>query len=373
MTQAYIIAARRTAVAPRNGAFGALEVVDLGAPLLCALLSDAGAAPEQIDDVILGSALYGGGNPARLVALAAGLPEAVSSLSIDSQCCSGLDAILLAASRIRAGEAQAIIAGGVESYSRSPLRYRRPTRGGEAPVEYLRPPFSPWPDRDPDLIRAAADLALERGVGRAEQAAFAVESHRRARFAASRGEIVPVADLTRDAFTRDLSLAACLRAPLVVGERDYGLSAATIAVEADAAAATLVVSEDMAARLGASMAVRIAGGQRRGVDPGRPALGASAAACALLERRPGVEITVAEIMEAFAVQAMATIADLALPPHIVNRGGGALARGHPIGASGAILVTRLFHELAQEEPGAVGVAAIAAAGGLGSAALLAKS
>src|SRR5690606_38544343 len=111
------------------------------------LLAAAGLAAEEVDEVILGNALYGGGNPARLALLAAGIPECRSALTIDSQCCAGLDAIMLAAARIRAGEAQVIVAGGVESFSRAPIRQRRPAVPGEAAVPYDRPPFTPWPER----------------------------------------------------------------------------------------------------------------------------------------------------------------------------------------------------------------------------------
>jgi acetyl-CoA C-acetyltransferase len=159
---AFIVAARRTAVAPRGGALASVEVAELAAASIRAVLADAGLAPEQVDDVILGNALYGGGNPARLAALLAGLPQDMPALTLDTQCCAGLDAVMLAATRVAAGEANAIIAGGVESFSRAPIRQRRPTNKDEAPREYARPPFTPWPERDPDMIAAAAALARSR-------------------------------------------------------------------------------------------------------------------------------------------------------------------------------------------------------------------
>lgn len=371
---AFIVAARRTAVAPRDGAFAAVEVAELAAAPIRAVLADAGLAPDQVDDVILGNALYGGGNPARLAALLAGLREDTPALTLDTQCCAGLDAVMLAATRVAAGEANAVIAGGVESFSRAPIRMRRPKQKGEAPREYTRPPFTPWPERDPDMIAAAATLAHAHGITRAAQEAYAIESHRKARCAAACElldcEIVPVAHLVRDAFTRDLTPALCARLPALAGDAAHAVTAATVAVEADAAAAVLVVGEEVAARLAApGQPVRILGGARRGGDPAMPGLAPIAAASAALARHDLAPeaVAVAEIMEAFAAQAIACCDGLALAPVRVNRGGGALARGHPIGASGAILAVRLWHELQRESAGAVGLAAIAAAGGLGSA------
>lgn len=373
---AFVVAARRTAVAPRDGAFATVEPAELAAAAMRAVIADAGLAPDAIDDVILGNALYGGGNPARVAALLAGFAEDTPALTLDTQCCGGLDAVLLAATRVAAGEATAIIAGGVESFSRAPIRLRRPKDKTAAPREYARPPFTPWPARDPDMIEAAAALARARGITRSAQESFAVESHRKARCAAADDlarEIVPVAGLAHDAFTRALTPALCARLPALAGDETHSVTAATVTVEADAAAAVLVVSEDMAARLSAAgRPVRVLGGARRGGDPTMPGLAPIAAAHAALTRHSlaPAAVNVAEIMEAFAAQAIACIEGLALDPARVNRGGGALARGHPIGASGAILAVRLWHELQREEAGAVGLAAIAAAGGLGSALLM---
>jgi acetyl-CoA C-acetyltransferase len=373
---AFIVAARRTPVAPRVGALSEVEVAELAAAPMRAVLADAGLAPEAIDDVILGNALYGGGNPARLAALLAGISEDAPALTLDTQCCAGLDAVLLAATRIDVGEAEAIIAGGVESFSRAPIRMRRPTNKHDAPQEYARPPFTPWPERDPDMIASAAALARARGIARAAQEAFAVESHRKGRQVADHalaGEIVPMGDLARDAFTRELTPSLCARLPGLAGNAAHAVTAATVAVEADAAAAVLVVSQEIAARLASAVRpVRILGGARAGGDPAMPGLAPIAAARAALARHgiAAQALTVAEIMEAFAAQAIACIDGLALEPVRVNRGGGALARGHPIGASGAILAVRLWHELQRESDGAVGLAAIAAAGGLGSALLM---
>lgn len=374
MRPVYMIAACRTPVAPRGGASAQIELHDLGAAVIAAVLQRAGRAAGAVEGVIMGSALCAGGNAARLAALAAGLPDNVPALTIDTQCCSGLDAIGLAASRIASGQARVMIAGGMESFSRAPLRAVRPRNKGEAPQFYDRPPFAPWPERDPDLAQTAARLAAMRGYTRDMQEAFAIASHAKAlAVRPESGEIIPVAGLARDAFPRKLTAQVCARLPVLAGYEAHGLSAATIACEADAAAAVLLVCAEMVEELALGHgAFRIEACESAGGDPAMPALAPAAAIARALEKA-GVEpqdLASIELMEAYAAQAMANIADAGLPADKINCGGGALARGHPIGASGAILAVRLFHELQGAPRGSAGLAAIAAAGGLASALVL---
>jgi acetyl-CoA C-acetyltransferase len=371
MNPAFLLAARRTAVAPRGGAFRAVEAHDLAAPVLRACLNEAGVAPHEVDHVILGNALSGGGNVARLAALAAGLPPTVPALTVDTQCCSGLDAIQLATRMVESGAAQLVLSGGVESFSRSPLRAVRPRAKGEAPLFYDRPPFTPWPARDPDMIEVLAKAA--RGLSRAEQAAFAIASHARALAARARlaAEIVPVAGLAFDSFTRTLTPALCARAPVLYRDGESELDAAGVAVEADAAAVVLVASRQWAQRLQVGRAVcEVSLARSFAAAPEDPP---GAIDQALRGGPAGLEwarIPVVELMEASAGQAMQNCRRAGLDPAAINRGGGALARGHPIGASGAILAVRQFHELAREATGALGLSAIAAAGGLASVLML---
>lgn len=373
MSAGYIVAAKRSAVAPRDGAFRDIEAADLASAVIRAVLAEARLAPADVDDCILGNALYGGGNLARVAALAADIPERAPAMTIDTQCCAGLDAILLAAGRIASGEAHVVVAGGAESFSRAPIRLRRPKQPGGSPQAYARPPFTPWADRDPDMIVAAAELAASAGITRARQEAFAIESHRKAiESSKNAAEIVEIAGLAHDSFTRPLSDVFCARLPVLAGDRMHGLTAATTAVEADAAAIVLVVSEKIAAQIRGARAVRIVAGLRRGGDPCMPGLAPIAAARELLNGSglDAERIEVVELMEAFAAQAIACAEGVDLAQNRLNRGGGALARGHPIGASGAILAVRLWHELQKEKGGALGLATIAAAGGLASAVLL---
>lgn len=354
---ARLIAARRTAVVPRGGAFARLRIEDLVAPVLQACLVDAGIGPTQVDEVILSNALGAGGNPARRAALAAGLPETVAGLTTDRQCAGGLDAVLLAKALVDSGAADVVLAGGVESYSRRPQRLATDPDGG-APQPYDQAPFTPWPDRDPDMAEAAEALARRLNIPRDRQEAWAAESHAKALRADLSPEIVPLHGITRDAFPRALGLRLLAKAPVLTGS----ITAATAAVAADAAAVCLVVSDRVARGRG----LTLLSGATLGGTPEEPGV---APVAAIRRIWGGEPLAQAEIMEAYAVQALAVIDGAGLDPQIVNPGGGGLARGHPIGASGAILAVRLFHGLKQGR----GLAAIAAAGGIGTALLVEAS
>ncbi|NIZ12533.1 acetyl-CoA C-acyltransferase [Phaeobacter sp. HF9A] len=362
---ARIIAARRSAVVPKGGKFAALEPHQLAAPVITTCLLDAGLRTDEVGELILSNALGGGGNPARIAALAADLPERVAGLSIDRQCAGGLDAILLGHALVDAGVHDVVIAGGAESYSRRPLRAHR-FADGRTPEPYDQAPFTPWPERDPDMAEAAAALAQTQGISRAEQDDWAIRSHAWARAAATArsAEIVPIHTITDDQFTRELSPRHCARAPSVFGD----ITAATMAVAADAAAFVVIVSDTLARRLNRG-GMRLMQGVTLGADPEQPGLAPIPAIAEVLSRAglSAKALHRAEIMEAFAVQTLACIRGAHLAEEIVNPAGGALAQGHPVGASGAIHAVKLFHALRPSDGPAL--AAIAAAGGLGSAAL----
>ena len=361
MTYSYLIAARRSPIAPRGGALAHLQPHALAAPVLAAALADAGISADQVGELIVSNALSAGGNIARLVALGAGWPQRIAGLSIDRQCAGGLDALTLADALIRSGQHDIVVAGGVESYSRRPLRSHR-FADGRPPEPYEQARFTPWPDRDPDMAQAADQLAQDLGISRAAQDDWAMASHAKARITP---EIVPVAGLDHDPFTRNLTPRHCARAPVVTGT----ITAANMAVAADGAGFVVMASEAWVAARGIN-AVGFAGGATLGGDPLRPGLAPVAAIDAVLARAglTAHDLTAAEIMEAFAVQAIACQQGANIAPEIINTHGGALARGHPVGASGAVLAVRLFHELRSR--GGTGLAAIAAAGGIGTAILL---
>ncbi len=373
----YLVAAQRTAVVPKGGAFAQLSLHQLATPVIHACIDIAGLNTNQIDEVIVSNALGAGGNPARVVALAAGLPEQVAGLSIDRQCCGGLDSLILANALITAGLAQVVIAGGVESYSQRPLRSHR-VAGLNEYEPYTAPPFTPWPDRDPDMAQAADTLATQLNISREQQDDWAINSHAKAMRANQylHNEIVPVNQITDDQFTRNLTTNTCLRAKPISGS----ITSANTAVEADAAAFCVLVSESVYNELQAEQlnntptrSIKFVGGNTIGADPCLPGLApVQAIENVLRTHNVSVEqLCHAEIMEAFAAQAIACIEQTNINKAICNTAGGALARGHPIGASGAILAVRLIHDMMQANvyAGSYGLAAIAAAGGLGSAVL----
>lgn len=364
MTRSFLISARRSPVAPRNGALAHLSIEDLARPVLLETLQDAGIAPQDVGELIVANSLGAGGNPARIVALHAGLPETVAGLSVDRQCAGGLDAILLADAMIRAGSHDIVVAGGVESYSRRPLRFRTFADGRE-PLEYHQAQFTPWPDRDPDMADAANLLARKYGIGKSVQDEWAVLSHQKAMAAqATTGaaEIIPIADVYEDTFTRNLTQKHCDRARPVSGN----ITAANMAVAADGAAFVVLVSDAYKNTAGLE-GVELVAGKTVGGDPELPGVAPVDAIRHVLNISAiqADDLICAEIMEAFAVQAIVCQQGAGIPHEIVNLRGGALARGHPISASGAILAVSLFHRL--KESKGVGLAAIAAAGGLGTA------
>ncbi|QDC10536.1 thiolase family protein [Oceanicola sp. D3] len=359
--KAVIIAARRTPVAPRGGALARIDAPELAAHAARACLSDTGLSTDDIDELILANALGAGGNPARVAALAAGLPDRVGGLTIDRQCTGGLDAITLAASLIETGRARVVLAGGAESFSRRPIRLATDPDGGP-PQPYLRPRFSPDPARDPDMAEAADALAIPR----AAQDAFTAASHAKALAAAPLPEIAPLEGLATDPYARALSPRLLARAKPLAGR----ITLANTAPEADGAALLLVTTEEHARALKLP-AVGIGPSAMRGGDPCQPGLAPVDAIHAVLAEAAlsPAQIDHFELMEAFAAQALATLSATGLPEAHTNPQGGALARGHPIGASGAILACRLFHALSAPNGPSAGLAAIAAAGGLGSAAV----
>jgi acetyl-CoA C-acetyltransferase len=366
-----ILSALRAPVAPRGGALSRLELHELGAPVLRVAIRRAGLHPDQVQEVVAGNALGAGGNPARLVALAAGLPETVGGLTLDRQCCGGLDALVVGAALIRAGVVEVVAAGGVESYSRRPLRMRTDPDGGP-PLAYDRPPFTPWaemdPELDPEMDAAAEALARHLHVTREDQDAWAIASHASARAADHEGEIVPLAGLGSDSFTRVLTPRLAARAPRLTGAAGT-VTAANAAVAADGAAFCILASDRVAAAL-PDRGLALVDGLTLGDRPDLPGLVPVAAIARVLDRAglAAHDLTAAEIMEAYAVQAIACVRGAGLDPAIVNAGGGALARGHPVGASGAVNAVRLCSRLRQT--GGIGIAAIAAAGGLGTAVLI---
>ncbi|CAH0154146.1 Putative acetyl-CoA C-acetyltransferase YhfS [Arthrobacter sp. Bi26] len=385
--QPVIIAARRTPLCRANGALKKLRAHELLAPVLRSLLADAGVgpglAPESVTDVVIGNAVGGGGNVARLAALEAGLPVTVPGVTVDRQCGSGLDAIVLASRLVAAGGGSLYLAGGVESISTAPLRAHRNDDG--SPDYYSRAQFAPLSLGDPDMGVAAENVAAHFGISRERQDAFALRSHHRALAAAAAGkfggEIVPlaagpgVAAEADDGPRPSLGPALMARFPPVFASGGT-VTAGNSCFDADGAAAVVITSTERARQLGAADGLLVLGTDTAGVAPQLLGIGAAAAAERLLVAHglTAADLGLVEFNEAFAAQTLACFDQLGIDPEQANLDGGALALGHAYGASGAVLVTRLLAQARRSaEPGQLALAMISIAGGMGTAALLGYS
>lgn len=365
-----VVAARRTWVGVPGRGHARHDETRLAAAVLAAAARDApdahGAHGPAVDDVVLGNAAGHGGNVARRAALAAGFGTGVPGLTVDRQCASGLAAVAVGASLVDAGQADTVVAGGVESASRAPAR-------AHGPLAYDRASFAPPPWADPGLGAAADALARERGITRRRQHEYAARSHARVRaaHAAGRlaGESVAVGALDRDEHARELPAALLDRLPAAFGPGG-SVTAASAAPAADGAAAVVL-------RPDGAPGLRVLAAAARGTDPARPALAPVAAARAACERAGARldDVAAIELVEAFAAQALAVADDLGVDPLDDDRwcpDGGALGYGHPFGASGAVAVVRLYARLVAggAPAGTLGLATAAAAGGVGVALLV---
>ncbi len=377
---AYVVAARRSALGRVGGLHRNRRIEDLAAPVLRVALEDCGLTPDRVDEVIIGNA-SAGGNPARLIALAAGIPESVAASTVDRQCGSGLDAILNAARLISLGEASVIVAGGAESLSTAPWRIAKPKS------LYQLPHFigieAATTETMPELpqFEAVEDLAKSLNITRRQQDAYAIKSFLKAvtaredrRFV---GEIVPLkanAEEARDQSAVDPDPAEFEGLPPFQQPGGTLTSGNTSALH-DGAAIVVIVSQAVWEELGKPRALRIVAGATQGVAHDAEASAPIAAVNKLYGRLNGQtprDIGIFEVGETSAAQAIALATALGLDEGRLNLDGGAIARGHPLGASGAVLVVRLFTRMARGDATdrlRYGVAAQGALGGMGLAAL----
>lgn len=370
-----VIAARRTPIDNVGGRLARVPVEELAASVLAALVEDAGVNRKEVTDVILGNCWGPGGNPARVAALTAGLGERVCGLTVDRQCASGLEAILLAADRIRAGTGGVYLAGGVESPSTAPWRVRRPAGPGQLPRFYDRPPFAPAELGDPDMGAAAEAVSQQAGISRERQDAYAAASHARAVAAQQSGrfkaELVPVAGLDHDQRPRSrLTAARLARFPPAFVEGG-AVTAGNCCGVSDGAAAVVVTTEKRRWQRGVS-GLRLVDWACVGVDPNRPGYGPVPAVRRVLERTGLTvdDLGVVEVTESFAGQVLACLDALQLPEDRVCPDGGAIALGHPWGATGAVLMVRLFTHLVHHAGRRYGLATLGVGGGMGVAVLV---
>ncbi|MCP8967690.1 thiolase family protein [Ectobacillus ponti] len=375
MRQAVIVAAKRTAIGRIGGMLRHIPPEGLAAAVIRNIVEDYQLEPASIDEVILGNAVGPGGNLARLSSLTAGLPVSVPGVTIDRQCGSGLEAVNLAARLIQNGAGDIYLAGGVESTSLAPWRMEKPAALTGMPRLYTRARFSPDEIGDPDMGIAAENVAAQFGISREDQDRFALHSHEKAvrsqqsgRFAA---EIVPVQGMDQDECPRPDTSLRRLQRLRPVFQADGTVTAGNACPVNDGAALVLLMSADKCRELGLRPLARFVDSTSAGVDPNLLGIGPVPAVQKLLART-GLrvdDIDLVEFNEAFASQVLASLRELRIPEEKVNIGGGALALGHPYGASGAILITRLCMEL-QRTQSRYGLATLGIGGGLGVATLL---
>ncbi|PLT33350.1 acetyl-CoA C-acyltransferase [Bacillus sp. V5-8f] len=359
MKRAVIVKAKRTPVGKRNGMLKALQPHELAAPLLRDL---AGGIEDKIDDVILGNVTGPGGNVARLSALEAGLPLSVPGLTLDRQCSAGLEAIRMACYMIQGGAGNCYIAGGTESTSTSP--YEKRAR------------FSPDRIGDPDMGVAADYVAQKYQIPKEKQDEFALLSYERSWEAYNKrmfeDEILTIDKWNKDEeFSRERNMRAVLKRAKPIFIKGGTVTAANSCGIHDGASAALVMEEETANLLGFRPVLRFIDSEVSGVHPHYPGIAPVPAIQQLLKRNQLTieEIGLMEINEAFASKIVACAQELSIPYEKLNIRGGALTMGHPYGASGAILVSRLFYEVQRRTQGKYVLAAIGSGGGIGVAVL----
>jgi 3-oxoadipyl-CoA thiolase len=372
LREAWIVEAVRTPVGRYGGALAGVRPDDLAATVLEAVVARSGIDPAIIDDVILGCANQAGEdnrNIARMALLIAGLPVEVAGQTVNRLCGSGLQAVASAAQAIAVGDADVVIAGGVESMSRAPLVTLKPESGYERGTRELVDTTIGWRFVNPvldakyptiSLGETAERVAAQWNVSREEQDAFALESQRRAAAAVSSGvhaeEIVPVKipqrkgdaiSVEKDEHPRPETNAASLAKLRPAFLEGGSVTAGNASGINDGAAALLVMEAGRARALGLKPLARVVATSVAGVDPSVMGIGPIPAIRKLLERTglSAKEIDRVELNEAFASQAVACIRELGLNPATTNIHGGAIALGHPLGASGARMLVTLTREL----------------------------
>lgn len=368
-----IVAARRTPIGSVGRGFARHTVDALAGPVLAAVAEAVAPSGLPIDDVVLGNCLGPGGDVARVSALRAGLGHQVPGVTVDRQCGSGLDAVLQAASRVRAGDANLVIAGGAESASTAPWRFWPPEPGETEPTRrYERAPFAPAGMPDPEMGPAADAVAARFGVSRERQDAWAVRSHRLAAAARAAGvfdaELVPVDGIGADDRPRPNLDARTIGRFRPAFSTDGTVTAGNSCGISDGAAAMAVTSESVRAELGLP-GLRVIATAVAASDPALPGIGAAGAIRVALDRAGAsvADLGFVELTEAFAAQVLAVSDAVGLDEATISGDGGAIALGHPWGASGAVLLVRLAARMHASDDARLGLAACSIGGGQGIA------
>ena len=370
MAEAYLVGGVRTPVGRYGGALAGVRPDDLAALVVAEAVRRAAAPPDALDEVILGAANQAGEdnrNVARMAVLLAGLPDAVPAMTVNRLCASGLTAVIQAAQAIRAGDADLVIAGGVESMTRAPWVQAKPERPWAKPGPQYDTSIG-WRFTNPRLLErdkatytmpeTAEEVARIDGITREEADAFAVESHRRAAAAADGGrfdaELLPVqtpsGTVTADeGIRRDTGMDALARLKPVVAGGNV-VTAGNASPLNDGASAIVVASAAAIERYGLQPRAHVVAAASAGVAPEVMGLGPVPATQKALARA-GLDVSdlgAVELNEAFASQAIACIRRLGLDPAVVNADGGAIALGHALGSSGSRILVTLLGRMERE-------------------------
>ncbi|HEV2640979.1 MAG TPA: acetyl-CoA C-acyltransferase [Actinocrinis sp.] len=392
MRPVYLVAARRTPIGRLRGALAGVRPDDLAALVIADLVAGLPALdPAEIEDVYWGAANQSGEdnrNVARMAALLAGLPETVPGATVNRLCSSGLEAVTLAARTIAAGEADLLLAGGSESMSRAPFMLARPEDALPNTMQLAETRLG-WRLVNPRMSdlhgvlsmgETAEEVAERYQVSRERQDAFALQSHRNAAAARDAGafaaELLPVPLSGGAAVTADEGIRPDTTAQKLAGLRPVFRAGGTVTAGNssplnDGAAGLVLASEAGLARLGAEPLARYVAGASAGVHPDVMGVGPIPATAKVLARSGWKigDLAAAELNEAFAAQALAVLDGIGIDPGIVNTRGGAIALSHPLGCSGARILTTLVHRMQQQDLRR-GLAAMCVGVGQGTAVLV---
>ncbi|MFS0752753.1 thiolase family protein [Oceanobacillus sp. 1P07AA] len=380
-----IVSAVRTAIAKQGGALSTVPAHLFGAEVIKKSVERAKVDPELIDDVIMGNVLSGGGNIARLAALQADLSIHLPGLTVDRQCGSGINAVVLAAQAIQSGMGDIYVAGGIESMSRAPYLMDRPEKAySPVPPTIRKSKLSPDHIGDPPMGITAENLVQKYNISREEQDEYALASQQRMGEAMREGrfkeQIVPISVPNRkeesivfdvDEHPRPNSTIEGLKKLPPAFVKGGTVTAGSSSGLNDAASALVIMAREKAEELGLTPMAIIRNAAVSGVDPNVMGIGPVPATQKLLSREniDLRDIDLIELNEAFAAQVLACDRELAFDREKLNVNGGAIAHGHPLGATGAILMTKMVYEL-QRIGGKYGLVTACIGGGQGISTLI---
>jgi acetyl-CoA C-acetyltransferase len=389
MRPVYVLSAARTPIGKFGGSFASMSAADLGVVAAKAALERSGLPPAAVDETIFGHARQAGGGPntARQVSHRAGVPDTVTAFTVNKACASSLKALTLGALSIAAGENDVVLVGGAECMSATPyllprVRFGERLGHGEVVDAMYRDGFL-CPLCGELMGQTAENLAREYSIRREEQDAYAAESQKRAAAAAASGrwsdEIAPVeisgkkgpVRVEKDEHPRpDTTVESLSRLPPVFDAERGTVHAGNSSGITDGAAALVLATEEEVKKSGTSPLARVVAWTSAGVEPERMGIGPVPAIRALLQKtgRALAQIDLIELNEAFAAQVIACARELPLDLARVNVSGGAIALGHPIGATGARIATTLLHEMKRRSASS-GIATLCVSGGMGMAVL----